>query len=93
MPRYIDADKMISDTKAMGKVAESIMIDGIVKYLEEAPTADAVEVVRCKDCLYWEKGKVYEPYCNHFGNMMADTNADDFCSYGERKDGEGEYHG
>lgn len=60
-------------------------IEYCVKQINEAPTADVVEVVRCKDCEYWENGKDYEPYCNHFGNMMTDTKADDFCSYGERK--------
>lgn len=50
------------------------------------PTADVVEVVRCKDCRYWENGKDYHPCCNHFGSMMTDTIADDFCSFGERKD-------
>ena len=44
-----------------------------------------VEVVRCKACKYWEQGKGYEPYCNHWGNMMSDTEADDYCSYGERR--------
>ena len=53
--------------------------------LEKAPTVDAVEVVRCKDCKYWEVGKDYEPYCNHCASGMWDTTADDFCSYGERK--------
>lgn len=46
------------------------------------------ELVRCKDCKYWEQGKDYEPYCNHWGNMMTDTKGDYFCSYGERKDNE-----
>ena len=50
--------------------------------------AAMAELVRCKDCKYWEKGKDYEPYCNHWGNMMADSQADDFCSYGERREGE-----
>ena len=48
-----------------------------------------VSIVRCKDCKYWENGKDYEPYCNSFGNMMTDTTADDYCSYGTRK-GDGE---
>ena len=47
--------------------------------------ADATPVVRCKDCKYWEKGKDYEPYCNNWANMMTDTQAEDFCSYGERR--------
>jgi hypothetical protein len=54
--------------------------------IKKCKDCDKVEVVRCKDCLYWENGKDYEPYCNHFGNMMTDTKADDFCSYGTPKE-------
>lgn len=64
------------------------------------PTADVVEVVRCKDCQY---AKPYERvdgltgyYCQHKNStFMYGTNwerlfepvkeADDFCSYGERR--------
>ena len=44
MPRYIDADKMIADTKAMKQIADGIEIDGIVKYIEEHSTAAVAEV-------------------------------------------------
>jgi hypothetical protein len=45
-----------------------------------------VEVVRCEDCKWVEKGKDYEAYCNHWeSGLFADVKADDFCSYGERK--------
>ena len=47
-----------------------------------------VEVVRCKDCIYWQSGdmgtgEVYEPYCE-----MLDTETDEnaFCSDGERRE-------
>jgi hypothetical protein len=42
-----------------------------------APTVDAEVVVRCKDC---RKFKTYS--CR-----MVASGYDDFCSYGERKDG------
>lgn len=93
MARYIDADKFIEwlDAGHLRSANEICLSENnVLKMIKAQPTADAVEVVRCKDCLYWEKGKDYEPYCNHFRNMMTDTNADDFCSYGERKKGEGE---
>ena len=49
--------------------------------------ANYVEVVRCKDCKWVEKGKDYEPYCNHWkSGLYANVKDDDFCSYGERKD-------
>ena len=38
-----------------------------------------VEVVRCKDCTEWDKA---EQECKHWYGFRAD----DFCSYGERKD-------
>ena len=47
----------------------------IVRYI--ATTVDAVPVVRCKDC---RKFKTYS--CR-----MVASGYDDFCSYGERKDG------
>ena len=53
---------------------------------EDAPTVDAVPVVRCKDCKWVEKGKDYEAYCNHWkSGLYADVKDDDFCSYGERR--------
>ena len=54
--------------------------------LSHMPTVDAVEVVRCKDCKYWSKEKDLGMFCNHWGSMLTETLADDFCSYGERKD-------
>ena len=56
--------------------------------IEDAPTVDAVEVVRCKDCTYWDKAVV-----NKKGFLICpasgmEIKCDDFCSYGERKDDE-----
>ena len=53
------------------------------------PTADVVEVVRCKDCKKWTK----EHTCKEFtadrsplrGKITFVTEPTDFCSYGERK--------
>ena len=48
-----------------------------------------VEVVRCKDCKYWNvhpiNGKLTLGKCVKLSRVMADTW---FCSYGERKDNE-----
>lgn len=46
----------------------------------DAPTVDAVEVVRCKDCKYWEDG--YLGYCTQIHTAME---YDAFCSNGERR--------
>ncbi len=64
----------------------------ILYRLDDASTIDAVPVVRCKDCLYstdsWakvnEKGFLI---CPASGMEITDN---DYCSYGERKDGDGD---
>ncbi len=56
----------------------------IIDRIENAPTSDVVEVVRCKDCKHY-----CADYCTRDikgRTNMFYMNADDFCSYGERKD-------
>ena len=56
MPRYIDADKLKKDILALrdcdngfsGTYDKACIID----IIDEQPTADVVEVVRCKDCVW-----------------------------------------
>ena len=70
-----------------------------VVYLQdiaEAPTVDAVPVVRCRDCKWYMPGELFTDimFCHRLkkdNGKPAKYNycADDFCSYGERKDGEG----
>ena len=65
-------------------------------WLDEAPTVDAVEVVRCKDCIYAQKNYLVHGLClceksmHHVIHGDRPKNAlmceDDFCSFGERKD-------
>ena len=56
--------------------------------LKKQPTIDAVPVVRCKGCKqvtwYEDYPGSYYPYCTR---LCKETREDDFCSYGERKDG------
>ena len=57
--------------------------------IKNAPTVDVVPVVRCKDCKHYEihKPKVLEN-CERNGYLIP-MKPDDFCSHGERKDGDG----
>ena len=62
------------------------------KIIKKLPTVDAVEVVRCKDCMYYD-AKIHR--CDHPNlnydvecyDQWIDTEPDDFCSYGERRGG------
>lgn len=50
--------------------------------IDNAPTVDAVPVVRCKDC----KNLIGDNWCDF--HLVYIPNTEGFCSYGERKDGE-----
>jgi len=59
--------------------------------IEDAPTLDAVQVVRCKDCKWFADNNGGEWYgCKMFHVVLATPEdapkPDDFCSYGERRE-------
>lgn len=47
---------------------------------------DLVEVVRCKDCRYWQDNNGGYPHEECRWGKEETPDEDDFCSYGERKD-------
>ena len=64
-------------------------LDMAVKALEdvtESPTVDAVPVVRCRECKHCDPET---HHCDHHMGTVAPLRRtpDDFCSYGERKEG------
>lgn len=85
--RPIDADalleKMEHRKEYIGRPSDPVCL------VEDAPTIDAVEVVRCKDCQYcekWEHDITHEIFyfCHHGNNKV--TNADGYCSEGVKRD-------
>lgn len=91
--RLIKADALMEITNQQGYLT----VDDILN----APTIDAVQVVRCRDC---EKYRAELGWCDEHSHFIdADREfchpyestewkmfePDDFCSYGERKDGVG----
>ena len=60
--------------------------------VRDVPTADVVPVVRCKDCKWFADNNGGQWYgCKMFQVVRITPEdapkPDDFCSYGERKDG------
>lgn len=56
---------------------------GMRRLIIQMPSVDAVEVVRCKDCIMnGQKGEFGDLTCHILQVPMKDN---DFCSYGERR--------
>lgn len=84
--RLIDADKFI--LALMDAALSSVDEDTILDLVDSVPTVDAVPVVRCKDCKYWQGNNDDYPHEECRWGHGETPDADDFCSYGERKDGD-----
>ena len=94
--RLIDANALIEEANAEGAYG---YVDAF--QIANAPTIDAVEVVRCRDCKHFRhygktslfiNGKnIKAGWCQRRIRYDEEyrMTADDFCSYGERKDGDG----
>ena len=95
--RLIDADALTKEIK-MDVEDVGLQERKIFYRINDAQTIDAVEVVRCKDCIHWfphtqcgfdEDNDEYHDYC---GLLTPDDDyyafrrkSDDYCSYGERR--------
>ena len=84
--RLIDADAFLEKMKRTSRYFD------VVFDVEEMPTVDAVEVVRCRECKhhYWEQepchGKSVH-YCKLPHMRGVEVFKEFFCYYGERKEG------
>lgn len=76
MSRYIDADKLIKF--ANNSKDKTIDANDIARF----PTADVVEVVRCRDCKWWRPFNDRMGHCGR-GEMR---HKDFYCQRGERAD-------
>lgn len=88
--RLIDADTLEAKLEEQRKLyidmdmkgAEHLLVHDVLHHVWEAPTIDAVQVVRCKDCKYSRKDELWHMrWCK--GLTVKDEH---FCADGERKD-------
>ena len=89
-------DDLISRGALLADLREKGFLPAIVqRAIERAPAVDAVEVVMCRECKHWN------PTGSKGGNSFSDMEyiggceftkycrrESDFCSYGERKEGD-----
>ena len=88
MARFIDADRALEIVYEQGIAHPNVyyLTNYAMAILQEAPTVDAAEVTRCKDCI-----RRYDtdecPMCFlSEGQYHEFTRDDGFCDRGERKD-------
>lgn len=84
--RPIDANAMREDWLENGENEYVYDANAVIDSIDEQPTMDAVEVVRCKDCIMYEEHiNERTRFCRlNLGHSYADPNG--FCSYGERRE-------
>lgn len=71
----------------------SYCLDNVFNWLAEEfeitePRTDVAPVVRCKDCKYWQDNNDGYPHEECRWGHEETPDADDFCSYGARMDGD-----
>lgn len=82
MAEYIDREK----AKSLLHIEYAYAAEQL---LDEIPAADVAPVVRCKGCKHYDLGVCLKIYSdgNAHPEAWQSRKPDDFCSYGERKDG------
>lgn len=92
MAKYIDKEPLVQEIKEFKQAVQSANTDYLTGYLSalsvaqgmiaKQDIADVVQVVRCKDCKWYNifRLECYKPHRNGVSWI------DDFCSYGERKE-------
>lgn len=98
-PRLIDANaakEMIVNhadefSDVLNRREKALLIGGGTSCIDKCPTVDAVPVVRCKDCYWWNKertGLNGECVCNRVSTHKVYeifTTPNHFCADGERR--------
>ena len=87
--RLIDADDVLDLFYVASAGQDKAFVRTVEMVVDDAPTIDAVPVVRCKDCfsctpILKKSGEVYFYRCDYYDIEIEEN---DFCSRGERKDG------
>ena len=87
--QFDNADADVCETDDFGGVDYGFGMKNIKELINAIPAADVAPVVRCKDCKHYDMGVCLKIYSD--GNVHPEAwqrrKPDDFCSYGERKDG------
>ena len=96
MSRWIDADALKEDlliNHNTDLMSQSLVlgsgfdvgVDYVMQFIEDAPSID---IVRCAECKHWQDNNGGYPTTECRWGHDETPDADDFCSYGVRKESE-----
>lgn len=90
MSEYINRTQALSDLRSgffPQDVEHTEAVSIAKRIIEGLPVVDVVEVVRCKECRWFRReentSSSFDGSCDA---RYCETNGDDYCSYGERRD-------
>lgn len=86
MAEYIEKEALLLRIDLHGTNKFGMLDEDIRGFIKEQPAADVVQVVRCKECEYYNR-EAMSPgtgWCECLERGEFDNH---FCSYGERKEG------
>lgn len=94
MARYIDADALREELDSIlnwNTNDEYNMYSDTMVAIDNAPTVDAVEVVRCKDCKYCDKHTHCDGHEYYGCGCISpcdypEVDLNHYCGYGERRE-------
>ena len=89
--RLIDADALLENLDDCPLDYGRLEYSAVLTEVKYSPTIDAVEVVRCKDCVesFARAGKKPIGCYRHGKNGITLHDPDDYCSQGKRREPEG----
>ena len=83
---YIERNDLIKTLNYFAPEHYSVLVNDLIM---KQPTIDVAEVVRCRDCKYYDKKyhqcKLHSEEPDQYSTgFIFNMQEDDFCSYGER---------
>ena len=85
---YIERNDLIKNLNYFAAEHYSVLVNDLIM---KQPTIDVAEVVRCRDCKYYDKKyhqcKLHSEEPDQYSTgFIFNMQEDDFCSYGERRE-------
>ena len=80
MSRYADVDVLMQSIRhKLGIASLDNLLESEKAIVQEIDSAPSIDIVRCGECKYWSENACHKFLATH------PSDADDFCSYGERE--------